>query len=272
MQVLVDLKTHLLNSAPPGPDIVQVDPAPVPQDGVAINGKYLLPTLPGLTFPITSSDYILPINGGDVSSKSFAHLLATYSGMFDNIYFNPLLTAVNVADIDLTAVFKDTTPPTFAPPNSPAYFPTRCQVGRYSGPLPTGTMPTHTVVLQQNTTVTPNNPGVMITQEIDISGHTGPAGTDEFLVYRQLYSFATSDDVETTQNGGKNTPAIRTYTDTDQEPTGFSVYLSPDNGDHWCEVGLAEPIAFQNKTTKFRLAFVNRSSTKVYVASFAVLF
>jgi len=263
--------------APFSPVIVQVDRTPAPSTGIPINGKYLLPTLQGLDFLIDGSSYILPLDGGDVSSQSYAHLLATYS-MFDWIYFNPLLIAENIDELDPTALFKDASwgdpMGPFYPPADPMYFPSRFQTGRGLtwGTNP-GQMPTHTAVLDMNTTVTPNRPGVMITKEIDISAQTGPDGTDEFMVYWQVYSAYTTHDVATDTCGGINTPAIRyCISDTDQEPSDFTVYLSPDNGIHWCPVGLLEPVAFWNKTTKFRLAFVNRSRTKVYVASFAVLF
>jgi len=274
MQILVDLASHIAGT----PTVVQVDRAPVSAAGIPINGKFLLPTLPGLDFPVDSSSYVLPIDGGDLTSQSYAHLLASYAGMFDFIYFNPLLDATNVGEIDLAATFKDSEPP-YDPPNLPQYFPTRLQIGRPGGGPISGQMPTHTAVLPMNDTITPNNPGVMVTDNIDISAYTGAAGADEFMIYWQIYSFAVGDDVATDQGSTVNTPAIRTYSEADQEPADFSVYLSPDDGSHWCPVGMMEPIAFWAKTTAFRLAFVNRrtvatygAAAKVYVASFAVLF
>lgn len=267
MQVLVDLTSHLLTATP---SIVQVDRAPVSTSGIPINGKYLLPIPPGLEVPVTSASYILPIDGGDVTSQAYARLLASMP-MFENVYFNSLLTATDLADIDLLATFKDSEPP-YDPPNPPQYFPTRCQIGRPGGGPTAGQMPTHTAILPNNASVTPNHPGVLVTQDIDISAYTGPAGTDEFLCYWQLYSFATSADVATSMNGGANTPAIRTYTESDPEPMDFSVYLSLDSGVNWCPVGSGEPLSFFNKSTTIRLAFVNRSRAKLYLASFAVLF
>lgn len=268
MQILVDLTSHLTTATP---DIVQVDRAPVAPAGMALNGKYLLPIPLGLEVPVISASYVLPIDGGDLMSQAFGRMLAAYS-MFENVYFNPLLTAVDLADIDLAATFKDSEPP-FNPPAAPQYFPTRCQIGRPGGGPTAGQMPTHTAVLPNNDTVTPNHPGVLVTQDIDISAYTGAVGTDEFCVFWSLFAFSTSEDINTSVGGVTNTPAIRVYTEADQEPTGFSVYLSADGGLSWCgPLGLLEPVALWHATTSFRLAFVNRSRAKIYLASFAVLF
>ena len=271
MQVLVDTASHILGS----PSIVQVDRVPVKSTGIPINGKYLLPTLPGLDFYVDSSSYVLPIDGNDITSQSYAHLLASYS-MFGNIYYNPLLTAANLSEIDFAATYKDAEG-IYAPPASPHYFPSRFQSGRPAGGgFVAGQMPTHTAILPANIQVTPPNPGVMVSTDIDISAYTAFVGADEFMLYYQLYSFSTSPDWASNYALGvsadKNEPAIRTYLSADQEPSGFSAYISPDDGDHWCPANLMEPIAFWNKTTHFRVAFVNRGSVKLYLASFAVLF
>jgi hypothetical protein len=84
-----------------------------------------------------------------------------------------------------------------------------------------------------------------------------------------LYAFTITHDVA---NGTVNDPAIRSVIEPDQEPEDFKVYLSPDNGLSWCEVGLLEPVGFCDKTKKIRLAFVNRSASKIYLATYAVLF
>lgn len=272
MRVQVDLTSHLAGT----PSIVQVemDPQPNTTGQVVINGKYALPIVKGVEFPVTDASYVLPIDGGDVSSISFAHLLAMYP-MFGTIYHNPLLTSTHVADLDLTATFKQYYPPAV----DPVFLPTRAQTGRtFTLPEP-GQMPTHTAILSQNLNTTPPHPGVLITQEINIGPYTlddlgNPVGADEFLVYWKLYDFSVSDDINAEYGAaaGINAPAQRMVQEMDQEPTGFSVYISPDNGDHYCEVGLLEPVAFCSKTTKFRLAFTNTTRDKIFLANFAVLF
>jgi hypothetical protein len=279
MRAIVDLLTHQTAL----PQIVQVEQTPAAgrSSATPINGRYLLPIVKGAEFPIDTSSYVLAggppidVDGGDVSSISYAYLLAMYP-QFGTVYFNPLLTAGHLDELDFTATFKDDS---VAPP---VYYPVRLQTGREASLLlQTGQMPTHTAVLPVNAGVTPNRPGVMITDAIDISSYTidpvsGLAvGADQFMVYWKLYDFSVSDDYAGAIAGplnGLNEPAIRSVSECEQEPTGFSVYLSPDDGDHWCQVGLLEPIAFCEKTTSIRLAFVNTSTSKVYIATYGVLF
>lgn len=272
MRVLVDLKSHVLGS----PSIVQVEQDP--QLGVAgqivINGKYALPIMKDVEFPIDETSYILPVDGGDVSSISFAHLLAMYP-MFGTVYYNPLLTATDVTELDLTATFKQ-----YYPPDPiPVFLPTRAQTGR-SNLLPnSGQLPTHTAILAANNTVTPPHPGMLITKEIDIGPYTLdslgiPVGADEFMLYWKINSFWISEDISASfgLNAGTNSPAQRFIQEIDQEPSDFSAYISPDDGDHWSAAGLLEPISFGTKTTKIRLAFTNTARSKVFLAAFAVLF
>jgi len=263
MRVLVDLGSHVGGA----PAITQVERVPDAGVGVPINGKYVLPIFPGAEFPITADSYVLDgggdVDGEDVSSISFAHLLAAYP-QFGNVYFNPLLTAANVGELDPTLAFHD---PILGVDVTPRY-----QSGRGPG-LNDGQMPTHTALLGQNFLTTPVRPGLMISDNIDISPYAA-AGADEFMVYWKILEFSVTEDIcaDFGVLAGQNTPAIRTVEETDQEPTGLSVYISPDNGMHWCHVGLLEPVAFCAKTTAFRVAFRSSSLDKIYLAHFSVLF
>lgn len=269
MRVRVDLGSHMTSA---DPQIIQVERTPT--SGTAgsanINGCYIIPVIKGVEFPVDGNSYVLAgappgdVDGGDVSSISYAHLLAMYP-MYGNVYFNPLLTYKHVEEIDLTATFTDN----FSNPPNIYQFPTRIQTGRRSGgPLPAGNMPTHTAILPLNPQSSDPRPGVMITNEIDLEPYMAD-GADNFLVYWKLYDFSFTHDVS---NGLVNSPAIRSVVEPDQEPNGFKVYLSSDNGFSWCEVGLLEPMGFCDKTKKIRLAFVNRSASKIYLATYAVLF
>lgn len=269
MRIRVDLGSHMNSD----PQIIQVERTPASgQAGASnINGCYVIPVIKGVDFPIDKDSYVLAgphpgdVDGGDVSSISYAHLLAMYP-MFGNVYFNPLLTYKHVEEIDPSAEFKDTF--TGPPPNI-YMFPTRIQTGRpFGGPLPEGNMPTHTAILPLNPYSTVPRPGVLITNEIDLEPYMAD-GADNFLVYWKLYDFTFTHDVA---NGPTNDPAIRSLVEPDQEPSDFKVYISPDNGASWCEVGLLEPMGFCDKTKKIRLAFVNRSASKIYLATYAVLF
>jgi len=275
MRILVDLRTHLDGD----PQITQVEKVPVlGSDGArAVNGKYIIPTIPGADFRIDSTDYVLntgAIDGGDVSSIAHAHLLAMYP-MFGHIYFNPLLTDDHVGELDLTATFKEVNlaPPYGpSPPEEPVYFPTRAQTGRTAAPA--GQMPMATAVMAQNDTMAPERPGILISDAIDISSYTGGVGADQFMLYWKLYGFTVTDDVvaEYGALAGTNTPALRQVLEVDQEPSGFLAYISTDDGVNWSEAGLLEPVTFVSPSTEFRVAFKNTSSDKVYLCTFAVLF
>jgi hypothetical protein len=269
MRILVDLGSHVAGD----PQITQVEKVP-PRgiDGAtAINGKYVIPVPPGMDFRVDSSDYVLNggiVDGGDVSSITYAHLLAAYP-MFGHVYFNPLLTADHVSELDLAATFKDQSS---TPPDPPTYYPTRAQTGRFGGLA--GQMPTHTALLAQNGTLTPPRPGILISDLIDITTPTGGVGADEFMLYWTLYDFTVSDDVAADHGllTGQNAPAIRQVIEADPEPSGFSAYISTDDGANWCEAGLLEPLPYTEKTTAFRVAFKNTTASKIYLASFGVLF
>ena len=260
-----------------------------PQDGVPINGKYVIPVVQGVEFPVDVYSHVVRdvgfgdvIDGDSVVSQSYAHLLAKYP-LYETIYFNPLILPSHVNELDLTATFSSEYTDQSGLP--PVALPTRAQTGRYGGV--DGQMPTHTALLPENRTATPYHPGILITKNIDISAYTlgpdgiTPIGTDEFCVYWQLVGFTVSDDIASDYgiHAGVNTPVIRRVVDVPQEPTssemsdGMEVYMSPDDGLHWCLVNFLEPINFRDKTTSFRLAFVNYSDTdKIYLASFAVMF
>lgn len=277
MRILVDLRSHL-SDPDPAPEIIQVQK--VPPIGVAepINGKYVIPTPLDVDFHIDEFSHILDgagnVDSTAVSSQAFAHLLAALP-QYRNIYFNPLLTSDHVAELvlDQSDHFTDKTV-------SPAatYYP-RFQTGREDGVPDDGQMPTHTALMPQNNGVTPARPGLIITEEIDIGPFTldcdgNQVGADEFAVYWKLYAFDVTEDINASAGAlaGQNTPALRRIYETAQEPTGFSVYLSTDGGANWCPVGLLENVAFCDKSKRIKLAFLNESASKVFLACYAVLF
>lgn len=271
MRILVDLASHFDLD----PEITQAERTPpMGEEGrTALNGKYAIPLIPDARVEIDTTSYVLnplgEIDGRDVASQGMAWLLATYPS-FEHIYFNPLLTADHVAELDFTSTWIH---------DGNAFLP-RAQTGREAGgPLPFGACPNMTAILPQNSTMTPARPGVLQTDLIDIGPYTldensNPVGTDEFLVYWKLYGFEVSHDVAADYGAlaGQNAPAYKYIEEVDQEPADFTVYLSIDDGTHWCPAGLLEPLGFCDKTTEIRLAFVNESDTKVYLATFAVLF
>lgn len=283
MRVLCDLRSHLATPTP-APKIVQVEKTPALGDKVAINGRFAVPVIKGVEFPINKDSYILDttgdVDGGDVSSISYAYLLAQFASNFGNVYFNPLLTSSNVDELDFTAAFRDT----FSDPPNVILRSPRLQTGRGSALPQPGQMPTHTALLAMNTSFDPthptaatvdgNRPGLLITKEIDIGSHTvdvhgNQVGADEFMLYWKLYDFEHTHDIA---HGTVNQPCTRSLKEADQEPEGFTAYVSPDNGITWCHAGLLESVAFCNKTKKIRIAFMNTSSRKRFLATFGVMF
>jgi len=281
MRLLVDLHSHV--SSLPSPQIIQVQK--VPQHGAEgreiVNGKYVLPVPLGVDFPIEPSDYILngagEIDGGDVSSRGFAHLLASYP-QYDHIYFNPLLTSAHVGElveVGSLAAGEHITDRTL---NPEAVFYPRFQTGR-SGAVDGGQMPTHTALLPANTGVTPSRPGLILTKAIDIGPYTldcdaNEVGADEFVLYWKLFKFSVTHDISAASgaHAGTNTPALRYIEETDDEPSGFSAYISTDGGATWCDANLLAPVSYCDRSKSVRVAFRNDSAEKLYLACFALLF
>jgi len=250
MRVLVDSPT---NSA------IQVEKTPEVGSLTPINGQYVLTIPEGASVDIDAGSYVLPVDGGDISNLAFASLLARYP-MYTGIAFNPLLTAADAADLDLTATL----------PTGEAC---RAQVGRGAGPLPVGISPNSVALLPINSTIASTPPGLLITDTIDISAIV-PAGASEFMVYWKLYGFSTTEDIAADYGllAGTNSAAVRSVVEVDQEPAALAVYLSNDDGITYTQVGRMEPVAFCVPGTLLRIAFRNDGTSKLYIACYAVLF
>lgn len=284
MRLLVDLRSHL-SDPDPSPEIIQVQRVPVEGAGgrEAVNGKYILPMPLDIDFPITVDDYILDGSGNidaeSIVTKGYAQLLAKFP-QYGNIYFNPLLTSDHVAELVTVTGSSDSKEHFIDRSLNPAaiFYP-RFQTGREEGVSDDGQMPTHTALLPVNDTVTPARPGIIISAEIDLGPHTldcddNPVGADEFMLFWKIYKFTVTDDIaaDVGLEAGKNEPALRLIEETDDEPNGFSAYISTDGGVNWCRAGLMEPMAFCEKTTTVLIAFRNDTAEKLFLASFALMF
>ena len=256
MRILADIATH---------KILQVQSTPDIGESSIINGKYVIDIPEGSYVEVNSSSYVLNggvVDSGSVVSLAFANLLANYP-MYDNILFNPLLLASDVNDIDLTAFIPGST-----------NFSTRAQVGRGSVDPQEGLVANSTALLPVNTKASPNKPGVLITDTIDIGPFTGGIGAREFMVYWKLYTFSTSEDVTSSYGltSGLNEPSIKSIIEVDQEPAGFEVLISQDDGTTYFPIGRLEPLAFCDPNTSIRIAFKNSTSQKLYLANYAIMF
>ncbi len=158
-RVFVDIGSHMTT----GPRIVQVKKDATPGVGTVVNGKYVLHVLDEV--PVTSEDYVLDehgaLDGGDLSSRSFAALLARYPD-YSNIHFNPLLIASNYS----------------------LWGPSASVPGLYTGST-TGMMPGQTSL----------GSGSIRTTNIDVGS------ADSFMVYWKLHTFQVTHDVQDRQTG-----------------------------------------------------------------------
>ena len=246
--------------------IIQVAPTPpVGAAPVPVNGKFYVDLPEGVAPPrIDLASKLLGPAPANIIPAIFDGLLAKYT-KFSFVQYNALLVSTDVADLDLTATF----PASAAPPVTWA---TRAQVGRGAGP-DAGLAPNSVAVLPQNNTTTPARPGLLITDTIDISADI-PAGTTEFLVYWKIHEYAVTQDVMTYDGPtpGANEAAIKQLFEVEQSPVDFEVYLSANDGGGYSPVRRLVPCAVCDPGTLIRLAFVNKSPTKRYIASYALLY
>jgi len=275
MRLHVDLGSHF---APvPTDRITQVDPDPPLFYSSNITGDYLIPAVDGTSISVTNFSYVLPINGNDVSSQIFGQLLARFP-QYRHVYFNPLLQTSDIAALDTAATWDRMIPDPAGGPNPILYrFPTRAKVSGGVTPAPMTVS-----VLPLNTTGTllptprPVHPGVLVTDNIDLTAATSGAGADDFMVYWKVYTIFDDQDIAGCGLGstqGANLPAFRRAFEIDQEPSGFAVYISIDDGQNWVQARRLQQVAFCGKTNQVKLAFLNTNSSQTYtLAHFAILF
>jgi hypothetical protein len=241
-------------------DIIQVEKNPDIGSVRPFNGRFTVPIPEMVASTITDTSYVLPVDGGDVFSLAMAAMLVQFP-MYTNILFNPLLTNTDIGDLDLTGTYLTDT--------------TRAQVGRATGPLPTGQAPNMVAILNRNQYAVPAKPGLLVTDAVDITAMTGGFGADEFLLWWKLYDFDVTEDV-TSEYGatvGLNDPAIKNITEIDSEPAGFQVYVSNDNGATWASAARMTPVSMALFGTQVRIAFRNVSNTKKrYLAAYSFMF
>lgn len=241
-------------------DILQVEKTPDVGAPKIFNGRFGIPVPGGASVHVDPNSYILPQDGGDLASQCAQALLAQFP-MYSHIVYNFLLESADVLDLDLTAV-------------GPAGEITRVQTGRGVGPDPVGQAPNTTLILPQHIVLGVPKPGCLVTANVDITPYE-PAGADEFLVWWYIWEFDTTDDIASDYGAtlGLNQPAQRRITEIDQEPSGWEVYISHDNGANWTgPIGRIEPIDMITFNTDVRLCFINRTANRRYLAAYAFMF
>ena len=222
-------------------------------DSITVNGRFIVPAPDGAALEISPTD-----TPTTVATNAAAALLVRYP-MYENVVYNFFLNSTDMAAIDVASVV----------PSPVASTKPRCQIGRGVGPLPVGIAPNSVAILPRNTNVAPTQPGLLVTDTIDISV-IAPLGTDEVLIWWQIAQFTTTND--NVHSITLATPAIKSLTSISQEPATLDVYVSNDDGATWYQADRLLPVDLVNPGTNLRVAFVNNSSARVNLLGFAVLY
>jgi len=209
MRAIIDLASSRILGTEATPDVGQSS---------VVNGKYVFPIPEGAAVSVDSSSYLFPQDAGSLTGKSASELLIRYP-MFSNILYNALIDTADITDLD----------PSGIGPNSEI---TRAVFGRAVGPLPTGISPNSIAILPINTAAATNRPGCLVTSTI-----TFIPGADEAMLWWKIASVSSTEDINHgyLTTAGVDVPSYRTVVETDQEPAGFSAYISNDNGSTWYE-------------------------------------
>lgn len=239
--------------------VIQVGPTPPVGTETTVNGKFVLEVPEGCTVPDP-----LPTTVAGLLSNIYGQYLRSYPN-YVGVHGNALLTTADQGELDLGATFPyDPGPPARS-------WSVRAVLGR-SGSSPAGLAPNGLQVLPLNDKAVPPKPGLVVTDTIDVSAVV-PGGVTEALVWWKVFTITTTEDrVDYTSPTGANTPAYRVLREVDQEPTGWEVHLSTNNGGGYQRVSRARPVVGLTPGTDLRLAFVNSGSDSIYLASYVVLY
>ena len=118
--------------------------------------------------------------------------------------------------------------------------------------------------------------GVGITSNTDITALTNDnTGRETFLLYWRIVKKVVSHDVTPVSLTGysqatTNTPSKMTYVEASDSE--YSVYISENNGNTYEKVTRLTPFSFDQKADAVRVAFLNESSTDLYILSYALMF
>ena len=246
-------------------------------DVLVTNGKFFLPTPPGVAVEVNSSSFLFPQTNPLSLPYQIANGFLERNPNYDHVVSNFFLEANDLAMLDTTA-----TPPYPTGANvASGYLPVRTrgslgarfQIGRASLP-PVGIVPNAVAVLPANTKVTgTDNYGSIITDTVNLIPYN-PAGTDEVYLWWKIAKYQTSEDIVQGYGAtlGQNTPAQKELTEIDPDYSDFYVYASVDDGVTWYQAEYLTPTDLVVAGTNLRLAFINEGTDKIYLLGFAVLF
>jgi hypothetical protein len=241
-----------------------------------VNGKYYIPSPAGVGIEVDSASYLSPQDANSVPGLIASQFLERNPN-YDHVIWNYFLASGDIALLDLTPGAPSPTGGNVstgvAPTLAQGPFGPRCQVGRGAGPGPTGVAPNSIKVLPQNANAGTPTYGALITDTVDLTPYTGASGSDEVLIWWKLATPGVTEDIVQGYNltAGLNRPVRKTLTETTQEPAGFRVYASVDDGVSWHEARYMDPTDLLVAGTDLRVAFVNEGNAPVYLLGFMVL-
>jgi len=262
MRVYADV--NRIPDAPPEPvsTIIQVGPTPPVGTSTPINGKFVVDIPDGVVVPpVTDTTCLINSASPDYLPWSIYSGLRDSFPAYQNVIFNQLLTSVDMAALDLVATFP------FDPGPPARFWPSRCQVGRDVPPA--GVAPGSVALLPENPYSSPPHPGLLITSTIDISLITGGAGAKEFVVYWKVYGMSDTADVMN-YTSGSNSPTLKNLVEIPQDT--IECFISVNGGGGYTPVSRLSPCVTCGPGTLVKLAFVNHTSSKVFLTAYAVMF
>lgn len=207
---------------------------------------------------ILDGEYIYPRDAGSLINRVEARFTQVYAGYTGTIY-NPLLDASDDPS-DMSALFpenggalsprliKGDTPNIFGLPALNVSAPNVLDPTGYS------------------------EPGLMITEEIDLGALTNNVGSQNVMVWWRAVTKTFTLDKSPIQGLREdvNEPATLIYTEAD--PALLKVYISADNGGSYSELTSLYPHSFLSPETAVRLAFRNDGSQDVYILAYGIMY
>jgi len=262
MQVVFNLASNAVVTTQSDPEVGET---------TTINGQYALVIPPGAAVTVDATS-----TAASVALDAATELLVRYP-MYDHVLYNYFLDSTDIADLDLSSGAPQPTSGTVSGGGAPTLDPgpvPRCQVGRGAGPAPVGSAPNSVAILPQNGVDLNPTFGCVITDTVDLTPfNPGTPGTDNVMMWWEVAEVNTTEDIAHGYNvtAGVNSPAFRQLEKIDQEPAGLLVYASVDDGVTWFEAPYLQPTDLVTSGTDLRVAFVNESTTKIYLTGFAIL-